>query len=112
MKTDLKFTDVTPEDDTKYKHNSESETNSPYIVVGTFEGLCPSNTFASFPDEGAHVYGLLDGNLGQMVSFQDTYNSTLRIEVRSGQKHGKLCCPPPRPSASQSPWASRLLPPG
>ena len=47
MKTDLKFTDVTPEDDTKYKHNSESETNSPYIVVGTFEGLCPSNTFES-----------------------------------------------------------------
>ena len=85
MKTDLNFTDVTPEDDTKYKHNSESETNSPYIVVGTFEGLCPSNTFASFPDtpslEGAYEYGLLDGNLGQMVSFQDTYKSTLRIEV-------------------------------
>ena len=85
MKTDLKFTDVTPEDDTKYKHNSESETNSPYIVVGTFEGLCPSNTFASLPDtpslEGAYEYGLLDGNLGQMVSFQDTYKSALRIEV-------------------------------
>ena len=67
MKTDLQFTDATPEDDNKYKHNSESETNSPYIVVGTCEGLCPSNTFAGLPDtpslEGAYEQGLLDGNL-------------------------------------------------
>ena len=63
MKTDLQFTDATPEDDNKYKHNSESETNSPYIVVGAFEGLCPSNTFAGLPDtpslEGAYEHGLL-----------------------------------------------------
>ena len=83
--TDLRFTDATPEDGKKYKHNSESETNSPYIVVGTYEGVCPSNTFAGLPDTpklaGAYEYGLLDGNLGQMVSFQSTYKSTLRIEV-------------------------------
>ena len=81
----LQFTAATPEDDNKYKRNSESETNSPYIVVGTFEGLCPSNTFAGLPDtpslEGAYEHGLLDGNLGQMASFQSTYKSTLRIEV-------------------------------
>ena len=83
--TDLKFKDITPEEGKKYKHNSESETNSPYIVVSTFEGACPSNTFAGLPETpklaGAYEYGLLDGNLGQMVSFQSTYKSTLRIEV-------------------------------
>ena len=42
MKTDLQFTDATPEDGKKYKRNSESETNSPYIVVGAFESVCPS----------------------------------------------------------------------
>ena len=82
---DLHFTDVTPEDGKKYKHNSESETNSPYIVVSTYEGVCPSNTFAGLPETpnlaGAYEYGLLDGNLGQMASFQSTYKSTLRIEV-------------------------------
>ena len=46
MKTDLLFTEITPEDGKEYKHNSESETNSPYIVVGTYECPCPSNTFA------------------------------------------------------------------
>ena len=30
---------------------------------------------------GGPEYGILDGNLGQMVSFQSTYKSTLRIEV-------------------------------
>ena len=82
---DLHFTDATPEDGKKYKHNSESEANSPYIVVGTYEGVCPSNTFTGLPDTpklaGAYEYGLLDGNLGQMASFQSTYKSTLRIEV-------------------------------
>ena len=34
----------------KHKHNSESEANSPYIVVGTYEGACPSNTFTGLPD--------------------------------------------------------------
>ena len=47
--------------------------------------MCPSNTFAGLPDtpslEGAYEQGLLDGNLGQMASFQSTYKSTLRIEV-------------------------------
>ena len=83
--TDLKFKDITPEEGKRYKHNSESETNSPYIVVSTFEGACPSNTFAGLPETtklaGAYEYGLLDGNLGHMVSFQSTYKSTLRIEV-------------------------------
>ena len=66
----LKFTDVTPEDGKKYKRNSESETNSPYIVVSTYEGVCPSNTFTAPPDTpklaGVCEHGLLDGNhLGQ-----------------------------------------------
>ena len=81
----LRFTDVTPEDGKKYKRNSESEANSPYIVVGTYEGVCPYSTFSALPDTprlaGAYEYGILDGNLGQMVSFQSTYKSTLRIEV-------------------------------
>ena len=65
--------------------NSESEADSPHIVVGTYEGVCPSSTFAALPDTprlaGACEYGFLDGNLGQMASFQSTYKSTLRIEV-------------------------------
>ena len=69
--TKLRFTDVTPEDGKKYRHNSESEANSPYIVVGTYEGVCPSNTFSALPDTprlaGAYEHGILDGNLGQMV---------------------------------------------
>ena len=81
----LQFTDVTPEDGKKYRHNGESKTNSPYIVVGTYEGVCPSSTFSALPDTprlaGAYEYGILDGNLRQMVSFQSTYKSTLRIEV-------------------------------
>ena len=81
----LRFTDVTPEDGKKYKHNNESEANSPYIVGVTYEGVCPSSTFAALPDtprlEGAYAYGILDGNLGQMVSFQSANKSTFRIEV-------------------------------
>ena len=81
----LHFTDVTPEEGKKYRRNSESEANSPYIVVGTYEGVCPSNTFSGLPNTprlaGAYEHGILDGNLGQMVSFQSTYKSTLRIEV-------------------------------
>ena len=54
-------------------------------MVGTYEGVCPSSTFSALPDTprlaGAYEYGILDGNLGQMVSFQSTYKSTLRIEV-------------------------------
>ena len=84
MKTDLLFTEIAPEEGKEYKHNSESETNSPYIVVGTYECPCPSSTFASLPQTsslaGAYEQGLLDGNLGQMVSFQSTYKSILRIE--------------------------------
>ena len=81
---ELHFTDVAPEDGKKYKRNSESEANSPYIVVGTYEGA-PYNTFTGLPDTarlaGAFEHGLLDGKLGQMASFQTTYKSTLRIEV-------------------------------
>ena len=71
----------------EHKHNSESETNSPYIVVGTYESECRPNNpeGADLPDTPslacAYVQGLLDGNLGQIVSFQSTYKSTLRIEV-------------------------------
>ena len=54
-------------------------------MVGTYEEACPSNTFTGLPDTprlaGAYEYGLLDGNLGQMASFQSTYKSTLRIEI-------------------------------
>ena len=53
--------------------------------MGTYEGVCPSNTFSALPNTprlaGAYEHGILDGNLGQMVSFQSTYKSTLRIEV-------------------------------
>ena len=41
-------------------HGVRTRGKKPYIVVGTFEGLCPSNTLASFPDtpslEGAYEY--------------------------------------------------------
>ena len=86
MRTDLHFTEATQEKG-NYKHNSESETNSPYIVVGTYENECRPNTSygATLPDTPslavAYEQGLLDGNLGQIVSFQSTYKSTLRIEV-------------------------------
>ena len=69
------------------KPKPESETNSPYIVVGTYESECRPNNpeGADLPDTPslacAYVQGLLDGNLGQIVSFQSTYKSTLRIEV-------------------------------
>ena len=47
--------------------------------------VCSSSTFAGLPDTpklaGAHKYGLLDGNLDQMASFQSTYKSTLRIKA-------------------------------
>ena len=91
----------------KYKRNSESETNSPYIVVGTFEGLCPSNTFAGLPDtpslEGAYEQGLLDGNLGQMASFQSNYKRILRIEVPVWPEIRQAVLPPAQ--------AQRLLEP-
>ena len=81
----LHFLDVTPEEGKKYRHNSESEANSPYIIVGTYDGVCSSSTFSALPNTpklaGAYEHGILDGNLGQMVSFQSTYKSTFRIEV-------------------------------
>ena len=59
-------------------------TAHPYIVVGTFEGLCPSNTFAGLPDtpslEGACEHGLLGGNLGQMASFQSTSKAPFELK--------------------------------
>ena len=128
MKTDLLFTEIAPEEGKEYKHNSESETNSPYIVVGTYECPCPSSTFASFPQTpslaGAYEQGLLDGNLGQMVSFQSTYKSTLRIEVPVWPEVVQAVLPPaqakcqaaPRRTALQTadPWgqnyAARLTP--
>ena len=97
MKTDLLFSEATPEEGKEYKHNSESETNSPYIVVGTYESACPSNTFATLPTTpklaSAYKQGLLDGNLGQMVSFQSTYKSTLRIEVPVWPEVGQAVLP-------------------
>ena len=53
-------------------------TNSPYILVGTFERPCPSSSPRL---AGLYDHGLLDVNLGQQVSFQSSYKSTLRIEV-------------------------------
>ena len=71
--------------DKKYRPNSQSEANSPYIVVGTYDGVCTSDTYASFPSTpslaGMYEHGLLDVNLGQLTSFQSSYKSTLRIEV-------------------------------
>ena len=86
MRTDLHFTEATQEKG-KYEHNSESETNSPYTVVGTCQNECRPNTSysATLPDTSslavAYGQGLLDGNLSQIVSFQSTCKSTLRIEV-------------------------------
>ena len=112
MKTDLQFTEATPEDDNKYKHNSESETDSPYIVVSTFEGSCPSNTFAGLPDTpslaGAYEQGLLDGNLGQMASFQSTYKSTLRIEVPVWPEIRQAVLPPAQAQRLLEPWGPSL----
>ena len=66
--------------------------------MGTFEGLCPSNTFAGLPDtpslEGACEQGFLDGNLGQMAFFQSTYKSTLRIEVPVWPEIRQVVLPP------------------
>ena len=45
----LHFQDVTPEEGKRYRHNSESEANSPYIIVGTYDGVCTSNTFSALP---------------------------------------------------------------
>ena len=82
---ELKYTEETPEDGKKYRPNSQSEANSPYIVVGTYDGVCTSDSYASFPNmprlAGMYEHGLLDVNLGQLTSFQSSYKSTLRIEV-------------------------------
>ena len=55
------------------------------VIVGTYDGVCSSSAFSALPNTpkvaGAYEYGILDGNLGQMVSFQSTYKSTFRIEV-------------------------------
>ena len=92
----LHFQDVTPVEGKRYRHNSESEANSPYIIVGTYDGVCTPNSFSALPHTpkvaGAYEYGILDGNFGQMVSFQSTYKSTLRIEVPAWPdvQHGVL----------------------
>ena len=39
----LNLQNVTPEEGKRYKHNSENEANNPYIIVGSYEGLCVSN---------------------------------------------------------------------
>ena len=50
MTTDLRFTAAASEGK-EYKHNSESETNSPYIVVGTYESeRRPNPEGADLPD--------------------------------------------------------------
>ena len=81
----LRFVEVMPKDGKKYKQNQESVTNSPYIVVGTFEALCRSSSYAPLPHTpkfaGLYRCGLLDVNLGQQTSFQSSYKNTLRIEV-------------------------------
>ena len=112
MKTDLLFTEIAPEEGKEYKHNSESETNSPYIVVGTYECPCPSSTFAFFPQTpslaGAYEQGLLDGNLGQMVSFQSTYKSTLRIEVPVWPEVVQAVLPPAQAKRQAAPRRTAL----
>ena len=112
MKTDLLFTEITPEDGKEYKHNSESETNSPYIVMSTYECPCPSSTFASLPRTpslaGAYEQGLLDGNLGQMVSFQSTYKSFLRIEVPVWPDVVQAVLPPAQAKGQTAPRRTAL----
>ena len=107
MKTDLLFTEITPEDGKEYKHNSESETNSPYIVVGTYECLCPSSTFAGLPHTpnlaGAYEQGLLDGNLGQ-----STYKSILRIEVPVWPDVAQAALPPAQAKRPTTPRRTAL----
>ena len=112
MKTDLLFTEIAPEEGKEYKHNSESETNSPYIVVGTYERPCPSSTFTSLPQTpslaGAYEQGLLDGNLGQMVSFQSTYKSILRIEVPVWPEVVQAVLPPAQAKCQAAPRRTAL----
>ena len=106
MKTDLLFTEITPEDGKEYKRNSESETNSPYIVVGTYECLCPSSTFAGLPYTpslaGAYQ-GLLDGNLAQWSPSNPHTKVFSELKCQCGRTWGKQCCPPHRPSARLHP---------
>ena len=112
MKTDLRFAEIAPEEGKEYKRNSESETNSPYIVVGTYECPCPSSTFAILPQTpslaGAYEQGLLDGNLGQMVSFQSTYKSILRIEVPVWPEVVQAVLPPAQAKSQAAPRRTAL----
>ena len=85
--------------DTKCKHNSESETV--HHIVVSLQHRAPSL-------EEACEYGLLDGNLGQMASFQDTCKSTLRIEVAVWPEIRQAVHPGP---VQLEPGASTHLPP-
>ena len=113
---ELKYTDETPEDCKKYRPNSQSEANSPYIVVGTYDGVCTSDSYASFPNTprlaGMYEHGLLDVNLGQLTSFQSSYKSTLRIEVPVWPDVLQAVLPNQQgkrqPSSAKSPAASVL----
>ena len=97
---DLRFTNATPEDGKKYKHNSESETNSAYIVVGTYEGVCPYNTFCGLPDTprdaGAYEHGLLDGNL-EVPVWPDVQKAILPTSKAKCQPGRLGNTPPPLP---------------
>ena len=81
----LNLQNVTPEEGKRYKHNSENEANNPYIIVGSYEGLCVSNDYPEVPQTpklaNAYEQGILDGSFGQMVSFQSSYKSAFRLEV-------------------------------
>ena len=83
---DLHFTDVTPEDGKKYKHNSESETNSPYIVVSTYEGVCPSNTFAGLPE----TPNLLQVHMNMGSLWKSGSNGMLSVHLKSTLRIGTL----------------------
>ena len=85
----LRFTDVTPEDGKKYRRNSESEANSPYIVWVHAKGHVPpvlSLPFQTRQNSQVHMNMIPYGNLGQMASFQSTYKSMGNTEEEEEEK--------------------------
>ena len=90
----LRFTDVTPEDGKKYRHNSESKANSPYIVVGTYEGVCPSSTFTGLPDMNS-----LMAIWVKWPPFSPPTKAPFELKYLCGRRYCKQYCPQMRLSA-------------
>ena len=102
---ELHFTDVTPEDGKKCMHNGESEANSPYIVVGTYEGACPfipSLAFQTHQDLQARVN--MDSLMATQVKWPPSIPPTrapFGLKYLCGRTYSKQSCPQTRLSANQ-----------